>query len=75
VPEWCRAPGDQLPVNLCDAVASDLHAPAQLPVRVAGGNAIGSTTLGRQEVWHWFMWAALSLLLVEWLVYAVRLHR
>jgi hypothetical protein len=68
-------PGDQLPVNLCDAVASDLHAPAQLPIRVAGGTAIGPTALGRQEVWHWFMWAALSLLLLEWLVYAFRLHR
>jgi hypothetical protein len=69
------APAEQLAVNLCDEVASDLHAPPQLPVRVAGGHASGPIVLGRQEVWRWFLWTALGLLLTEWLVYALRLIR
>jgi hypothetical protein len=69
------APGDQLAVNLCDPVASDLHAPAQLPVRVAGAHALGPAALGRQEVWRWFLWGALALLVVEWLVYTLRMNQ
>jgi hypothetical protein len=70
VPPW-----DQLAVNLCDQVESDLHAPEQLPVHVAGAASISQTAVGRQEVWRWFVWGALGLLLLEWLVYVTQVHQ
>jgi hypothetical protein len=28
----------------------------------------------RREVWPWFAWAALGVLLIEWVVYTRRMH-
>ena len=86
LPEFTRAglyrcaggaipPWDQLAVNLCDQVESDLHAPEQLSVHVAGAASISQAAVGRQEVWRWFVWGALGLLVLEWLVYVTRVHQ
>ena len=32
------------------------------------------TSAIRREVWPWFAWAALAVLLVEWLVYTRRMN-
>jgi hypothetical protein len=69
------APFDRLAVNLLDEVESDLRPSAELAVgvsetvaAVSGGEAV------RREVWPWFVWGALGVLVVEWLVYVKRMH-
>lgn len=65
-------PYDQLPVNLLSESESDLRPAERLEVgaTVAAGEA--GSALIRREVWEWFVWGALALLVVEWLVYTRR---
>jgi hypothetical protein len=58
-----------LPVNLFDETESDLRTPGRLEL---GGKPIAGVEPPRvpREVWHWFVLAALALLVIEWLVYA-----
>jgi len=63
-----------IPVNLFDAKESSLEAPAVLAVP---GGAIaaagdGTSTGEPREIWHWFVLAAVGLLVVEWLAFGVR---
>lgn len=67
-------PYDRIPVNLLDPVESDLRAVDQLSVGTSVIDATARSEAVRREVWHWFAWAALALLMVEWLVYTRRMH-
>ena len=64
----------QLAVNLLDSAESDPRVAEQLTVgtsRVQGTSQVAEV---RKEVWPWFMWAALAVLLLEWGLYARRMH-
>lgn len=70
-----RAPYDRLAVNLLDGLESDLRAAETLDV--ASGAPVASAAVGaliRQEVWPWFAWAALVVLLAEWWLYTRRMR-
>jgi len=65
----------ELMVNLLDQQESD--------TRVAGSLQIGTSASVqgqaeavaiRKEIWPWFVWGALALLAIEWLVYVRRMH-
>ncbi len=70
-----RGAYDRLAVNLLDPLESDLRAAdtldvaASAPVAVAAGGA-----LARQELWSWFAWAALAVLLIEGWLYTRRMR-
>ena len=67
-------PFDRLPVNLLDPGESDVR-PAAV-VEVAGGvvQARGEASLVRREVWWWFAWGALAVLVLEWWFYTGRMR-
>jgi hypothetical protein len=68
------SPGDVLAVNLLDAAESDPRVLNRALVLSASVQGAGEAVAIRREVWHWFAWAALGLLLVEWVVYSRRMH-
>jgi len=69
------APFDRLAVNLLDEVESDLRPAETLTVGVSEtAEAVSGGEAVRREVWPWFVWGALGVLLVEWLVYVKRMH-
>ena len=72
--EAVSPPFDLLPVNLLDPVESDVRPASR--VEVAGGvvEARGEAALVREEVWWWFAWAALGVLLLEWWFYTARMR-
>lgn len=64
----------ELAVNLLDKNESDLRPAEQLKI---GTSSVAGQTQAvevRKEIWPWFAWGALGLLLVEWLVYTRRMH-
>ena len=67
-------PWDKLPVNLTDAAESDIRTVDKLDIggRTVQGEA--ASTMARREVWPWFVWAALAVLVVEWIVYTRRMY-
>ena len=67
-------PYDRLPVNLLDPLESDVRVGDTLRVGPGAGGAVAATTpeAARQEVWSWFAWAALAVLLAEWVIYTGR---
>jgi hypothetical protein len=68
------APWDRLAVNMADPVESDLRPAAALEVGAATVRADDRAAQMRREVWRYFVWAALAVLLLEWLVYVRRMH-
>ncbi len=64
----------RLAVNLLDPVESDLRSAERLSVGTEQVAAQTRDTAVRREVWPWFAWAALAVLLIEWLVYTRRMH-
>jgi hypothetical protein len=67
-------PWDQIAVNLTDPAESDLRPAPALAVgsaAVAPGQPTGSVP---REVWPWAVWAALGVVVVEWLVWVRRTH-
>ncbi len=68
------APLDRLPVNLLDEWESDIRPADRLAVGSGVVQVAAEASLIRREVWQWFAWAALGLLLVEWLVYTRRMR-
>jgi hypothetical protein len=66
-------PWDRVAVNLLDATESDLRVADEL--RVGATPVAGQTRTAsiRREVWPWFIWAALAVLLVEWVIYTRRM--
>ncbi len=67
-------PWDRLAVNLCDVVESDLRAVEQLQVGASPVRAQQRSLMALHEGWRWFVWAALAVLLLEWVVYTRRMH-
>ena len=67
-------PWDKLPVNLTDARESDLRPTDHLQVGTEAVAATNATSaLIRREIWRWFIWVALALLMIEWVVYTRRM--
>ena len=70
------SPYDRLPVNLLDPLESDVRVGESLRVGQGPGGivAAGTPEATRQEVWTWFAWAAMAVLLAEWLIYTGRMR-
>lgn len=79
------SPWDRLPVSLLDAAESDVRPITfMLPGAALSGGGLndagvasrGATVAGavQRELWPWLAYAALGLLMVEWLVYTRRMH-
>jgi hypothetical protein len=68
------SPWTTLAVNLADATESDLRPAASLTIGTATVSADTTLAEVRKEVWRWFVWGALAVLLLEWLVYTRRMH-
>ncbi|MEM0914244.1 MAG: VWA domain-containing protein, partial [Planctomycetota bacterium] len=67
-------PFDRLAVNLLNDVESDIRPAEALIVGTTETAAVGRGEAVRREVWPWFVWGALAVLLVEWLVYTARMR-
>jgi hypothetical protein len=67
-------PFDRLAVNLLDPLESDIRPVETLDVGSVAVQAQSREQTIRREVWHWFAWGALGLLMIEWLVYTRRMH-
>ena len=67
-------PWNRLAVNMVNPDESDLRAVQRLPLRVDPGQSTRAVAGIQREVWPYFIWAALGLLLVEWLIYTRRMH-
>ncbi len=67
-------PYDRLSVNLLDSSESDIRPVSVLKVSTSAGNATTQTAGVQREVWHWFIWMALGVMLIEWLIYTRRMH-
>jgi hypothetical protein len=62
-------------------IAVNMLAPAESELAASDRLVVGGTeaprleaTVGRREVWHWFLSAAGALLVVEWLLFAARVR-
>jgi VWA domain-containing protein/aerotolerance regulator-like protein len=69
-----QPPFDRLGVNLLSPDESDTRTADILNVSSAAGTTTATTSTFRREVWRWFIWAALAVMLIEWLVYTRRMH-
>ncbi|MEZ6193450.1 MAG: BatA and WFA domain-containing protein [Phycisphaerales bacterium] len=69
-----QPPYDRLGVNLLDADESDLRTAGVLNVSTVAGDTTAQRAGIRREVWRWFVWGALGVMLLEWLVYTRRMH-
>jgi hypothetical protein len=65
-------PHGQLAVNLLDTLESDLRPADQLEIAAQPVKGKQSGRAVEQQIWPWFLWGALALLMLEWLAY---LHR
>ena len=68
-PPWHR-----LPVNLADANESDIRPADELSMVGQGTVVATDRPAVRREIWRWFVWLALAVLGVEWIVYLRRMH-
>ncbi|MEM6507360.1 MAG: hypothetical protein AAF711_18135, partial [Planctomycetota bacterium] len=64
----------QLAVNLLDTDESDPRIAEVLEIGTSGQTQAAQAVEIRKEIWPWFVWGALAVLLVEWLVYTRRMH-
>jgi hypothetical protein len=67
-------PFDRLGVNLLSLDESDIRTAGVLNVSTVAGDTIAQASTIRREVWRWFVWGALAVMLIEWLVYTRRMH-
>lgn len=67
---------DRLAVNLLDPLESDLRAADTLDVAASAPVTVATAggALARQELWAWFAWAALAVLLIEGWLYTRRMR-
>ncbi len=66
---------NRLSVNLADAHESDIRPTDQLEIGTTPATAINKgSSIVRHEVWPWFVWVALAVLMIEWVVYTRRMH-
>lgn len=68
------APWDRVAVNLLDATESDLRVASRLEVGTTAVQGQVQSASILREVWPWFIWGALAMLMIEWLVYTRRMH-
>ncbi|MEM7627217.1 MAG: BatA and WFA domain-containing protein [Planctomycetota bacterium] len=69
------SPFDRLAVNLLDPLESDVRPAARLEIGSSAGPSVAAAEgARRREVWPWFAWGALGLLVVEWVVYTQRMR-
>ena len=64
----------QLAVNLLDTAESDPRIAERLQIGTSTQAQAAQAVEVRKEIWPWFVWGALAVLLLEWLVYARRMH-
>ncbi|MEM9111768.1 MAG: VWA domain-containing protein [Planctomycetota bacterium] len=64
----------ELAVNLLDSNESNLRTAELLKIGTSSVAGQAQAVEVRKELWHWFAWGALALLVVEWLVYTRRMH-
>lgn len=67
-------PYDRLPANMLDINESQLAPAQRLEVGTVLVDAAQDTATIRLEIWRYFVWAALGLLVIEWLFYTRRMH-
>ena len=67
-------PYDRLPVNMLDIGESNVAPADQLNVGTSVVQGAAQAATIRIEIWRYFAVVALGLLMVEWLVYALRMH-
>ena len=67
-------PYDRLSVNLLSPGESDVRTADILNISSVAVDATAETATIRREVWRWFVWGALAVMLIEWLVYTRRMH-
>lgn len=72
--ETMPQPYDRLPVNMLDLSESDLSPAERIEVGTSRVEGTAQATQVRYEIWRYFVWGALVLLLLEWLVYTRRMH-
>ncbi len=65
---------ERLAVNLLDEGESDLRPAEQLQVGTSSAQVLAQDATVRREIWPWLAWAALAMLLIEWVVYTRRMH-
>ncbi len=65
---------ERLAVNLLDEGESDLRSAEQLQVGTTSVQALAQDVTVRREIWPWLAWAALAMLMIEWVVYTRRMH-
>ena len=61
-------------VNLLDASESDPRVAQTLQIVTSTQQAQAQSVEIRKEIWPWFAWGALAVLLLEWMLYARRMH-
>ena len=61
-------------MNLLSPDESDIRTADILNVSSIATGTTAATTTFRREVWRWFIWGALAVMLIEWLVYTRRMH-
>ncbi len=65
----------ELMVNLLDQQESDTRVAETLKIGTSAAVQGQQEAVAiRKEIWPWFVWGALALLAVEWLVYTRRMH-
>jgi hypothetical protein len=64
----------QLAVNLLDVKESDPRVAETLQIGTSSQATQAQAVEVRKEIWPWFVWGALAVLLLEWMVYARRMH-
>lgn len=64
----------QLAVNLLDLKESDPRIAQTLAIGTSNQKAQAQAVEIRKEIWPWFVWGALAVLLLEWMVYTRRMH-
>ncbi|MGB0767630.1 MAG: VWA domain-containing protein [Phycisphaeraceae bacterium] len=64
----------QLAVNLLDTQESDPRVAKILQIGTSTQAQQAQAVEIRKEIWPWFVWGALAVLLLEWLVYTRRMH-
>ena len=68
-------PWDRLPVNLIDMRESDLRPMDRLQIGTEEATSLrAGSAATRRQAWRWFIWPALALLMIEWIVYTRRMH-
>jgi len=64
----------QLAVNMLDTQESDPRIVEKLQIGTSAAAAQAQAVEVRKEIWPWFVWGALAVLLLEWMIYTKRMR-